>query len=128
MVEEPFQKEVGVVSATLPARFLLEDTMQEEHFYRVITFTELPKETDVALPEYDTRAHYLEKIDAIRCVQENWGDIYEVGSYPAAMVIETPFGLYPYCPNRWYFEWKGGWETGGYVEKEEPKSLEQWNI
>lgn len=102
--------------------------MQEDYFYRVITFVEIPKETDLVPPEHDTNAYYLEKDDAVQCVLENWGDIYEVGSYPAAMIIETPFGLYPYCPNRWYFEWEGDWETGGYVEKEKPKSLEHWNI
>ena len=100
---------------------------KEKVFYRVITFIELPNEADLFPPTHDTEAYYLNKNDAFQCVLENWCDIYE-SSYPAAMVIETPFGLYPFCPNRWYFEWEGDWETGGYVEKEEPKSLEHWNI
>ena len=44
-------------------------------FYRVITFTEIPKETDNVPPPWDVVAHYEEKMMAFRCVQENWCDI-----------------------------------------------------
>ena len=105
--------------------FLLKN--KEKVFYRVITFCNLPKEDDNFPPDYDTPAYYENKDDAIQCVKENCCDIYE-GNYPAAMVIETGFGCYPYCPNRWYFEWEGDWRTGKYVQKEEPKSLEHWGL
>ena len=98
------------------------------NIYRVITFTEIPTDNDKIPPPHDTNAYYQEKETAFKCVDENWCDIYEEGSYPAAMIIETPFGLYPYCPRRWYFEWEGNWPEGRYVEKEEPKSLEHWSL
>lgn len=99
-----------------------------DKFYRVITFITLPQGADKIPPPYDTNGYYKEKETAFRCIRDNWCDIAEMGGYPAAMIIETPFGTYPSCPNRWYFEWEGDWKTGGYVAKDEPKSLEHWSI
>lgn len=99
-----------------------------EKFYRVIAFGKVPQENDRVPPPSDPVAYYEEKETAFRCVEENWCDICEACSYPAAMVIETPFGCYPYCENRWYFEWEGDWPSGKYVQKEEPKSLEHWGL
>lgn len=33
--------------------------------------------------------------DARKCVEENWGDIYEAGYYPYAVIEAMPEGLYP---------------------------------
>lgn len=49
---------------------------------------------------------YQKKEDAIACVEKNWGDIYECGSYPHAVIEEVAEGLYPICEKSWWFKWR----------------------
>lgn len=41
---------------------------------------------------------------AKKCLEKNWGDIYECGAYPWAVIEEVPFGLYP-PTNEWWYAW-----------------------
>ena len=75
-------------------------------------------------PLDDTRTvgFYCDRNRAILAVHENWGDMYECGSYPYA-VIETVYeGLYSTRGELlWYnwYKWMGD-EHGGYVLIENP--------
>jgi hypothetical protein len=58
--------------------------------------------------------------DALMCVGNNDGDIYEEGYYPFCVVEETSEGLYNMGSIReWWFQWI----DGRYKMIEKPKSL-----
>jgi len=54
---------------------------------------------------------------AQKCVEKNFGDIYECGSYPWVVIEEVPFGLYP-PTTEWWYTWKKG---EGYKPAKKPK-------
>ena len=56
--------------------------------------------------------HTLE--EATTVLNENRGDLYEVGYYPHAIIEATPSGPYPFTDKRWFFEWDN--EQEGYVK------------
>jgi hypothetical protein len=60
------------------------------------------------------------KEEAQKCVDKNYGDIFECGSYPYAVIEEIPWGLYPYCKESWWFKWSGSRKTGKYIPIEKP--------
>ncbi len=93
-----------------------------DHFYRIIVFFQIPSGT--RLPNYDTVGYYKYFKDAEQCVRNNSYDINEQGAHPAAMIIETEYGMYPFCPARAYYEWK----NGEYIREKEPKVLHGYNI
>jgi hypothetical protein len=61
---------------------------------------------------------FEKKKDAKQCIEENWGDIYEGGSYPYAVIEECGEGLYPICLKSWWFRWR----DKGYKHSRKPKS------
>lgn len=59
---------------------------------------------------------------AKKCVEENWGDIYE-GEYFAAVIEEVPEGVVINIPtNEWWYKWEGSWEKGRYKPWKKPKA------
>lgn len=65
---------------------------------------------------------YFETLeDARKCVEENWGDIYEHGYYKYAIIEDVGPGLYATCYSTPIFF---KWEDGGYKEIERPVELQ----
>jgi hypothetical protein len=65
-----------------------------------------------------TVAFFFNKEDAIKCVTQNWGDIYECGSYNLALIEETWQGLYPHIEKEIWFKWDK--KKNGYFEIKKP--------
>lgn len=65
-----------------------------------------------------TVAFFFHREDAVRCVTENWGDIYECGYYNIAIIEETWQGLYPHIESETWFEWDK--KKKGYIEINKP--------
>ena len=64
------------------------------------------------------------KKDAVKCITENWGDIYEDGYYPFAVIEDVQPGLYQTCESTpIFFKWEGDVKTGGYKKTKKPKEL-----
>lgn len=80
-----------------------------------VKYNELFKEDEFAHSR--TVGFYTDLNDAKRCVNENWGDIYEVGSYPFALIERVETGLYGVTKDRWLYEWNNS--EKGYVLREE---------
>lgn len=59
------------------------------------------------LVPYDSRTvgFFFKEEDAISCVTENWGDVYEDGHYLLAVIEETWQGLYPHIEKETWFKW-----------------------
>lgn len=59
------------------------------------------------LVPYDSRtvAFFFKEEDAIKCVNQNWGDIYECGHYLLAVIEEIWQGLYPHVEKETWFKW-----------------------
>lgn len=68
-----------------------------------------------------TPGYFFKLEDAIECVEENWGDIYE-GSYKHAVIETVGQGMYPHIREEIWFEWQGTWDEGGYKRIDKPKS------
>ena len=63
---------------------------------------------------------YFETLEeAKRCVEENWGDIYEDGYYKYAVIEGAEPGLYPTCLDTKFYKWK----DGSYKRIRRPKKL-----
>lgn len=58
---------------------------------------------------------------AEECVLKNFGDIYECGYYPYAVIEEVEEGLYPYNENTWWFAWDQ--DKKAYLPIEKPEKL-----
>jgi hypothetical protein len=65
-----------------------------------------------------TVAWYPDLEDAIKCVIENWGDIFET-SYTYALIETLSPGLYPRVVQERWFEWR----EDGYKRCERPEPL-----
>ena len=52
-----------------------------------------------------THGWYLNKEEAIQCVKDNWGDIYECGYYNYALVEKSVEGLYNMNTPGWEEHW-----------------------
>ena len=64
------------------------------------------------------------KKDAVRCITENWGDIYEDGWYPYAVIEDVQPGLYMSCESTpIFFKWEGTIKEGGYKKIKKPAEL-----
>lgn len=64
---------------------------------------------------------YYEDLETARkCVEENWGDIYEDGYYKYAVIEDVEPGLYRSCDSTPIFF---KWEDGGYEEIDKPTEL-----
>lgn len=55
---------------------------------------------------------------AIKCAEENWGDIYENGSYPYIVIEKVSKGLYPICTEEIWYKWQA--QDGKYRLCEKP--------
>jgi len=63
--------------------------------------------------------------DAVNCILENWGDIYENGHYNHAVIEEVKPGIYAYPRLEWWYKWDKNEESPGYyLIPKKPKSLE----
>ena len=64
---------------------------------------------------------YYEDLETARkCVEENWGDIYEDGYYKYAVIEDVEPGLYQSCESTpIFFEWK----DDGFKEIDRPVEL-----
>jgi hypothetical protein len=49
---------------------------------------------------------FYNKLDAVKTVEGNCGDLYECGSWPYAVIEEVPEGQYPYCGKSWWYSWR----------------------
>ena len=59
--------------------------------------------------------------DARKCIEENWGDIYENGYYKYAVIEDAEPGLYSTAESSpIFFKWK----DGGFKEIERPVELQ----
>ena len=64
------------------------------------------------------------KKDAVKCVTENWGDIYEDKYYPFAVIEDVQPGLYMTCESTpIFFKWEGSIKEGGYKKMKKPAEL-----
>jgi len=61
--------------------------------------------------------------EAKDCIAQNWGDIYEDGYYPYAVIEGVEPGLYPTTLDSIWYKWEGDFETGGYKTIEKPLEL-----
>ena len=63
-----------------------------------------------------TVGYFLSLEEAKRCVEENWGDIYEMGWYPEAVIEEVEAGLYPspFEFAQYFYRWEGNPDDGCY--------------
>jgi hypothetical protein len=59
--------------------------------------------------------------DANDCVTENWGDIYENGHFPYAVIEKVPEGLYQYERMEWWYKWDTVIGSYRLIEKPEEK-------
>lgn len=59
--------------------------------------------------------------DAKRCIEENWGDIYENGHYTHAVIEKVEHGIYSYPREEWWYEWNK--DIRGYSSIEKPEGL-----
>ena len=65
---------------------------------------------------------YFEDLETARkCIEENWGDIYEDGYYKYAVIEDVEPGLYQSCESTPIFF---KWIDGKYQEIERPVELE----
>ena len=81
---------------------------------------------------YDTEGTYGTRVvgwfptkkDAVRCVTENWGDIYEDKYYPFAVIEDVMPGLYQTCESTpIFFKWEGSIKEGRYKKMKKPAEL-----
>jgi len=63
--------------------------------------------------------------NAQKCIEENWGDIFE-GSYDYALIEEIPEGVLfgGAIPKEWWFKWKGTCKKGKYILSKKPKEYD----
>lgn len=73
------------------------------------TYNELVRHRTVGL--------FWKKEDAFDILHHNYGDLWEAGYYPYAVVEEVGEGLYPLKINHWFFEYHNEQEV--YVEIDE---------
>lgn len=67
---------------------------------------------------------YYDLAIAKKCVEENWGDMYE-NDYFEAVIEEVPEGSVTNIPTKeFWYKWKGSWEKGGYKSWKKPKKYE----
>lgn len=68
---------------------------------------------------------YFEDLEtAKKCVEENWGDIYEDGYYKYAVIEDVEPGLYQSAESTpIFFKWEGSIKDGKYQEIERPIEL-----
>ncbi len=72
-----------------------------------------------------TVGYFLTKEEAIKCVEENWCDLYEAGYYKYAVIEDVEPGLYTsYNSKPIFFKWSGDIKTGHYKKISKPKELE----
>jgi hypothetical protein len=78
--------------------------------------------------------YFLALADAEKCIEENWGDIYECGYYNYAVIEELPEGICPKAKlEKWYKAeykkdwWKPGYEKDSYsiTKTNKPEFLEK---
>jgi hypothetical protein len=69
-----------------------------------------------------TVAWYPNLEDALQCVMENQGDIYET-TYTHAVIETLAPGLYPRVIIEHWFVWQGDFASGGYRPCAKPESL-----
>lgn len=84
--------------------------------YTVVTFW---IEEDDKKSHHRTPAFFLDKEKAVKCINENWGDIYECGYYNYALIEPFTEGLYGSCARdlEWYFvEYNPDFRTNGEPE------------
>lgn len=67
--------------------------------------------------------YFLNVEDARKCIEENWGDIYEDGYYKYAFIEGIAPGLYETCLDTEFYEWNGDIKTGKYQKIERPECL-----
>ena len=92
-------------------------------FSKPITFNHL------GIPEYGHResmGFYRDYDTAYQAIKENRADIYEAGSYPAALLVKKEEGMYPIAEQLHYFIYNVG--TRKYEEHEIPSLLKRWNL
>ena len=68
-----------------------------------------------------TVGYFKTQKDAIRCVEGNYGDIYEEGFYKYAIIECVSDGLYQYDLNPLFFEWNK--EKQQYIRIERPEQF-----
>jgi hypothetical protein len=69
------------------------------------------------------------KADAERCLAENWGDIYECGYYPFAVIERVEQGIYTVPRSEYWYKWDD--KKKGYVPCEKPDRFKQvcgWSL
>ena len=81
-----------------------------------------------------TPGYFLKLEDAIECIENNYGDIYE-GSYKHVVIEAMGEGLYGGANiganEEIWFEWTGSWDEGGYERIDKPectKSIVNWGL
>ena len=82
-----------------------------------------------------TPGFFFKLENAIKCVEDNCGDIYE-GSYKHVVIEAIPEGLYGTGnvgdkDREIWFEWEGSWDEGGYKRIDKPectKCIINWGI
>ena len=93
--------------------------------YLVATFRKYSAECGIESSR--TVGWFPTKKDAVRCVTENWGDIYEDGYYPYAIIEDVELGLYMTAESTpIFFKWKGDVKTGSYKKMKRPKELDHF--
>ena len=73
-------------------------------------------------PECSRVPGYFEDLDtAKKCIEENWGDLYEDGYYKYAVIEDVEPGLYKSSESDpIFYKWEGDSKTGKYVEIKRP--------
>ena len=90
-----------------------------------VYFVATIKDIDIERTIGSRTVGYFENLKiAKKCVEENWGNIYEDGYYKYAVIEDVEPGLYQSCYSEpLFFKWEGTVENGGYKEIQRPNEL-----
>ena len=64
---------------------------------------------------------YNDLQEADKVLLNNYGDVYEDGYYPYAIIEQVPQGLYPICETALFYRWDK--DKKRYIQIEKPEEL-----
>ncbi len=94
------------------------------YFVATVEGTETKTNPTDHVPDKRIVGYFLDLETAKRCIEENWGDLYENGYYKYAVIEDVEPGLYGSIHSKpIFYKWVGDEDTGGFKRSRRPKSL-----
>ncbi len=95
--------------------------MKEIHTVTTLTLDYNPGLDDTVVLRSRCVGYFPDLQDAIRCITENWGDLYEHGHYTHAVIETVKPGIYQYPRSELWHRWNK--EKKGYQLTGKPEGL-----